>query len=145
MHQKLRGVCLTGGMKMPQASPPSFRRAKRGAAAHRLGLWAEALCRLALRLKMYRVLACRYKTPQGEIDIVALKGQTLVFVEVKARPSLELAGEAVAFHQQKRLAHAASAFLARHPHFGNHTQRFDAMWVLPWRWPVHIENAFEMN
>lgn len=109
---------------------------------YRLGLWAEALCRLALRLKLYRILASRYKTAQGEIDIVAARGRSLVFVEVKARPSLAQAIEAVSPHQQRRLARAAAAFLARHPRYAGFALRFDVMQVLPRRWPSHIENAF---
>ena len=53
--------------------------------SYRTGLGAEALCRLALRLKFYRVLASRYRSPLGEIDIVAMRGKTVALVEVKAR------------------------------------------------------------
>jgi len=117
-------------------------RRLRGAASYKLGLRAEALCRLALRLKFYRIVATRYKTPQGEIDLIAARGHTLAFVEVKARPDEARAGEAVSPKQQKRLAHAASLFVAQNPHYAAYHLRFDVMQVLPRRWPVHLKNAF---
>ncbi len=49
---------------------------------------AETRCALGLRLRGYRVLARRYKVPVGEVDIVARRGRTLVFVEVKARATV---------------------------------------------------------
>src|SRR5687767_4458845 len=60
-------------------------------AAWRRGRWSEALCRFALRLKGYRILAQGWRSPQGEIDIVARRGGTVAIVEVKARGSLEAA------------------------------------------------------
>lgn len=117
---------------------------RRSVSAHtRTGLMAEALCRLALRLKGYRILAARWRCPQGEIDILATRGDTLAVVEVKARPTLAEAAAAIRPHQQARLARAGAVFLARNPSFAGHTIRFDAMLVLPRRWPRHIENAWE--
>jgi putative endonuclease len=52
---------------------------------YQTGLAAEKLCRLALRLKFYRILAERYKTPVGEIDIIAARDNSIIAVEVKAR------------------------------------------------------------
>ncbi len=111
--------------------------------AYQKGLGAEALCRWVLRLKGYRILATRYRSPLGEIDIVAVRGAVLALVEVKARPTRAEASEAITPHQQKRLARAAALFLSRHPHFAHHTVRFDAMLATPWRWPHHIENAWQ--
>ena len=65
-------------------------------AGHARGLVAESIAGWLLRLKGYRVLATRYRTPLGEIDIVARRGKVLAFVEVKARPSLEAGLEAIA-------------------------------------------------
>ena len=53
--------------------------------AYRHGLFAETVAALLLRLKGHRIVARRYKTPVGEIDLVALKGKRLAFVEVKRR------------------------------------------------------------
>jgi putative endonuclease len=106
------------------------------------GLFAEALCRAALRLKFYRVLASRYRSPHGEIDIIASRGRVVALVEVKARPSLRDGMEAISPHQRARLERAASDFLARHPRFQAHDIRFDVMVVAPNRWPVHIPDAW---
>ncbi len=122
---------------------PCSARRKRGATAYNRGLWAEALSRFWLRLKLYRIVASRAKTPLGEIDIIAVRGQTLVFVEVKARPEAGQAAEAVSSQQKERLARAAALFLGRNPLYGGFHARFDVILVLPWRLPRHIENAFE--
>jgi putative endonuclease len=110
--------------------------------SYRTGIAAEALCRMALRLKGYSIIAVRYKSKLGEIDIVARRGLSLALVEVKARPSRDKAAEAILRHQQQRLERAAGDFLARHPHFSRHRLRFDVMLVAPWRWPVHIVDAW---
>lgn len=120
-------------------------RREKGTAAYRRGLWAEAVCRLSLRLKFYRIVASRVKTPLGEIDLIAVRGRSLVFIEVKARPEAAQASEAVSAHQKERLSRAAAAFLARHPRYAAYHARFDVMLVLPWRMPRHIENAFERS
>ena len=54
--------------------------------AYRRGVFAETAAALMLRLKGYAIVARRYKTPVGEIDLVALKGKRLAFLEVKRRP-----------------------------------------------------------
>lgn len=109
---------------------------------HRTGLAAEALCRVALRLKGYSIIAARYRSPLGEIDIIARRGRSLALVEVKARPSKETAAEAILPRQRQRLERAAAAFLARHPQLSQDHLRFDVMLVAPWRWPVHITDAW---
>ncbi len=111
--------------------------------AYRLGLWAEAVCCVLLALKGYRIIASRYKTPVGEIDIIAAHGKALVFVEVKARSDLALAAEAISLFQRKRILRAARYFALKHgAKFAGYCWRFDAMLVAPWRWPRHIESAW---
>lgn len=114
-------------------------------AAFRHGLGAETRAAWLLRLKFYRILAHRFKVPGGEIDLVALKSGILVFVEVKARASLAAALESVSPFQQRRIANAARAWLSRHPEHMALTQRFDAIYVTPGRWPVHIVNSFDID
>lgn len=109
---------------------------------YRTGLYAEHLCRLVLRLKGYRILASRYKSPLGEIDIVAVKGRTVAIVEVKARASKRAAIEAILPRQRQRLERGALDFLARHPHFNQHNLRFDIMLVASRRLPTHIKDAW---
>jgi putative endonuclease len=113
--------------------------------AFRLGLGAEARAAWLLRLKGYRILARRFRVGGGEADIVARRGGSLVFVEVKARPDLDQALVAILPRQQRRIAAAARAWLARHPSQAGMTVRFDAVLVAPGRWPRHLPRAFEID
>ena len=81
----------------------------------------------------------------GEIDLVAKRGKLLVFVEVKARARLDDAAEAVTQRQRRRIAAAAEAWLASHPEHANASIRFDALLVIPRRWPRHIPAAFDAS
>ncbi len=94
-------------------------------------------------MKGYRVLARRYRSPAGEIDIVARRGATLVFVEVKARERFDDAAEAIGPHQRRRIIAAARMWLAAHPQDLSRPMRFDAVLVVPHRLPRHLEAAFD--
>ena len=83
--------------------------------AYRHGLLAETIAALLLRLKGHRILARRFKTPVGEIDLVALKGKRLAFVEVKRRKTLEEAGWSLPTRARWRIVRAAQYWLAGHP------------------------------
>lgn len=111
-------------------------------ARYRWGLRAESRAAWALRLKGYRILASRFRTPVGEIDLVARRGDTLAIVEVKARPTFEAGLEAIAAEGYRRIEAAADVYLARHPRSAALTVRFDLVVVVPWRWPRHVVNAF---
>jgi putative endonuclease len=105
------------------------------------GRRGEALCVLWLRLKGYRILARNLRTPQGEIDIVARRGDLLAIIEVKRRGDLLSAGEAVTARQRRRLSMAARAVLARMPDADNLSVRFDAMLIGGGRL-AHIRDAW---
>jgi putative endonuclease len=113
-----------------------------GRAAHRLGLRAERRAALLLRLKGYRILATRLKTPAGEIDMVARRGRALAIIEVKARADEKGAAEALQPRQLKRLERAASHFLGRNPDLADLDLRFDVVLVTPCRLPRHIPDAW---
>ncbi|HLY57427.1 MAG TPA: YraN family protein [Stellaceae bacterium] len=117
-------------------------RARTYEAAERHGRQAERLAALLLRLKGYRILARHWKSPMGELDIVAARGRTVAFVEVKARAAAAEAAESLGARQRRRIGRAASLFIAAHPALAGHDLRFDLMLVLPWRLPVHIPNAW---
>jgi putative endonuclease len=106
------------------------------------GRFAEARCALGLRLKGYRILARRHRSRVGEIDIIARRGGTLAFIEVKARQSLEEALESVSARQRARIRNAAELFLATRPHLARLEARFDVMLVAGWRWPRHLIDAW---
>lgn len=110
--------------------------------AFRLGLGAETAAAWLLRLKGWRILARRFSDGPGEVDLIATRGKTLAFVEVKARESLDAAAEAVTPRQQARIRRGAEAFLARRPGFAGYVMTFDVVLVAPRRLPRHIPNAF---
>ena len=113
----------------------------KGLAAYRSGLRAEALAAIMFRLKGYRILARRLKTPAGEIDMVVRRGHSLAIVEVKARGAGE-AVEAILPRQQRRLERAASHFLGRNPALAELDLRFDVVLVAPGRLPRHLADAW---
>jgi putative endonuclease len=110
--------------------------------AFQRGLSAESRAALFLMAKAYRILARRWKTPFGEIDIIARRRAVVVFVEVKARGNVDEAVEAVTERTKRRVTAAAELWLARHPQQANGEIRFDVIVVTPGKMPRHIVNAF---
>lgn len=113
--------------------------------AFRFGLTAESRAAALLIAKGYRIAARRFKSPVGEIDIVARRRSSLVFVEVKARDRLDDAAEAVTPRQRRRIIAAAEAWLAAHPDDVTRDIRFDVMLVAPGRIPQHLPAAFDAS
>src|SRR5438552_10961527 len=125
-------------------APPIAPRPERQV-AFALGLSAESRAAALLIAKGYRIVARRFRSPVGEIDIVARRRKTLIFVEVKARERLDDAAEAVIVRQQRRIIAAAEAWLASHPDDINSNIRFDVMLVAPKSIPRHIMAAFDAS
>ncbi len=111
--------------------------------AFRTGISAESRAAVLLVAKGFRILARRWKSPVGEIDIVARRRHLLLFVEVKARHDLDQAAESVTARQRQRIIAAADAFLATYPDPSIRDIRFDAVLVAPGKMPRHIQGAFE--
>src|SRR5437868_4924519 len=99
--------------------------------AFRTGLSAESRAAMLLIAKGFRILARRWRSPVGEIDIVARRRRLLVFVEVKARETFDEAAWSVTDRQRARIAAAAEAWLARYPDESIQDMRFDAILVAP--------------
>ncbi len=114
-------------------------------AAFRVGISAESRAAAFLVAKGFRILARRWRSPLGEIDIVARRRQLLVFVEVKARATIDEAAEAVNERQRRRIAAAAEVWLAANPDKKIIDIRFDAILVAPGKIPCHVPAAFETN
>jgi len=106
------------------------------------GRRAEAIAAWFLRLKFYRILARRYRTPLGEIDLIAKRGRTIVFVEVKQRPSEVEGIDAVTARARRRIAKAALLWAAAHPDAARFDHRFDIVITLPRRLPRHLIGVF---
>lgn len=111
--------------------------------AFRTGISAESRAAALMVAKGFRILARRWKSPVGEIDIVARRRALLVFVEVKARNTLDDAAESVTPRQRARIVAAAEAWLATYPDTTFTDVRFDAVLVAPGKMPRHIQGAFE--
>jgi len=114
-------------------------------AAFRTGISAESRAAAYLLAKGYRILARRYRTPHGEIDIVARRRSLIAFVEVKARTAIDDAAFAVTERQQQRIIAAAQGWLAAHPEHAEFELRFDAMLIAPRRLPRHVLAAFDAS
>ena len=126
--------------------PRSGRREARPErqAAFRVGISAESRAAAFLIAKGFRILARRWRSPLGEIDIVARRRQLLVFAEVKARVNLEEAAESINVRQRRRIAAAAEIWLASNPDQSIRDVRFDAILVAPGKIPRHIPAAFDV-
>ena len=111
-------------------------------AAYRRGHASERLAALRLLLTGYRILARRYRTKVGEIDLIARRGDVVAFVEVKRRNSLAAGLEAVTPQAQARIRRAAELYIRRNPALAERVLRFDVMVVTPWAWPRHIVDAW---
>jgi putative endonuclease len=112
-------------------------------ARYRRGRLSELVAAALLMAKGYRILERRCRTPCGEIDLVAVRGRRLAFVEVKARPTR--AEAALGDHQAHRIAEAADYWVSRHPRCRDHDRGLDAVLVVPWRWPVHLGDALQVE
>jgi putative endonuclease len=110
--------------------------------AYLRGHRGEWLAAAALMVKGYRILARRYRTRLGEIDLIARRGDLVLIVEVKARQTLQEAMQAIARESERRIEAAADLWLSRQPDHGRLSVRFDMVAVLPWRWPVHVPDVF---
>jgi putative endonuclease len=107
------------------------------------GVAAEKRAVMQLRLQGYRILAERYKTKFGEIDIIARKGNTICFVEVKAHKRLQSSLEAVTAKSRRRIEQAALWFISEHPELADLGMRFDVMaFKSGGIWAEHLDNAW---
>ena len=111
-------------------------------AAERRGRGAETIACWYLRLHGWRILARRARAAGGEVDIIARRGATLAFVEVKARSTSDAAGIALDRHRLKRVAAAAEQLAPRFQRSGD-ALRIDALFVVPGRWPHHLPDVWQ--
>jgi putative endonuclease len=119
----------------------SERRRDARRSRERRGRHAEWIAALSLRLRGYRILGIREKTPLGEIDVIAVRGRRVAFVEVKARATLEAAEAAISAAQRARIRRAASLWLARNERYRTCELGFDIVFLIGRRWPRYIPNG----
>ncbi len=143
-------LTLTGSVPSPATAGEGQgggvdKREDNRRAAYAYGLHAETIATLWLRARLFTILQRNYRVKGGEIDIVAKRGRTIAFVEVKARGALEDAAVAITSQKQRRFRHAANRWIATHPWAVDCTLRADAIFIAPGRLPRHVENAFSLE
>jgi putative endonuclease len=118
--------------------------------AYQFGIRAEKFAVFFLRLKGYRIIAQRYQNPKGEIDILAVKGNIMAVVEVKARQSFEQCAYSIPEWKQQKILGATKWLMAGHGKISGLAMgseriiRFDAILVIPRRLPKHIKDAWRI-
>ncbi len=111
--------------------------------AYRRGLIAEKYAQLLLFLKGYRLVEARYRRPVGEIDLIVIRRNTLVAVEVKMRTDVEKALHAIGPIQQRRIRNTLLAYMAAHPQYADFDLRFDVVLVTSFfKIPLHVQNVW---
>jgi putative endonuclease len=130
-----------------RTAPPGRARAPVSTSERRdryqRGVIAEVFAAVLLMLKGYRILARRHRTHLGEIDLIAVRGRRLAFVEVKRRPTLDGAMQSIGERQTQRVAAAAEQWVWRHPAYRAYDIGLDAIIIAPGRWPCHLANALQ--
>jgi len=117
-------------------SRPSTRREREA-----FGRWGERVAAFRLMLAGYRIVDRRSKTKVGEIDLVALRGRRLAFVEVKTRRTRDEASLALTAPQAARILRASEAWMSKHPRYRACAPAFDLIAVAPWQWPQHRKDV----
>jgi len=110
--------------------------------SYQYGLWAEHWAAFLLRMKGYKIIAQRYKTPVGEIDLIISRRDVIAFVEVKARKDLAQALHSVTPSMQKRIVRAAEYFLSQTPDASDKVLRFDLVAIAGPFSIEHLDNAW---
>jgi putative endonuclease len=112
---------------------------------YRRGRLSELIAAALLLAKGYRILGRRCRTPYGEIDLIAVRGRRLAFVEVKRRATREEAEAALTQYQARRIVRAADFWVSRHARYRDHDRGLDAILVVPRRLPVHLPDALQVE
>ena len=111
-------------------------------AAEKRGRGAETIAALGLRLHGWKILARRAKVRGGEVDIIARRGRTLAFVEVKARATEDAAAFSLDAYRLRRVVVAAERLAPRYMREGDEL-RIDAIYIVPRRWPRHLPDIWQ--
>ncbi|CAA2143522.1 YraN family protein [Hyphomicrobium sp. ghe19] len=108
---------------------------------HHSGLRAETIVAALYLATGHRILGRRFKTPVGEIDLIAIRKNRVAFIEVKRRPNVADAEDAITLTMRRRVRRAADLWLARNPQYQAHDVGFDLVFVVPWRFPIIMRDA----
>jgi putative endonuclease len=110
--------------------------------AERLGNWGESAAAWWLRLHGWHIIARRVRQHQGEIDLVARRGRTTIFVEVKTRRTEAELAQAIDEWRLRRVAAAVRQIAHKYARPDDDI-RIDVVLIMPWRWPRHLVNVWQ--
>ena len=113
-----------------------------GKKSFKQGFLGEIKATAFLMFKGYIPLKWRYKTKYGEIDLIVKTKKTLVFVEVKTRPTFEKGYDSISNEQRRRIETTADLFIKKNKKYQNFGTRFDAVIICPFKWPSHLINLW---
>ena len=111
--------------------------------AYYYGQISEWIACLYLLLKGYRFLQHNYLTKLGQIDLIMMKKDALVFVEVKSRKNAEMLENLISKQQKRHLWHAANYFITKNKKFSNKIIRFDAIYIVGLFRVMHFKNIYD--
>lgn len=141
----LSGQGLSGkAASRHDARPNAVSRPER-VARYWLGHWAEWCAVVYLILRGYRILARRYRSPFGEVDLIARRGKRLAFVEVKRRPTMAEAEWSLTPMQAERIGRAAEHWMRQRRRYRDYEMGMDLLLVAGGAWPCHLTNAFHAS
>ncbi|MDE2341638.1 MAG: YraN family protein [Alphaproteobacteria bacterium] len=109
--------------------------------AEQRGHWGERRAALWLRLKGWRIVGQRVRVAQGEVDIIARRGRTLAFIEVKTRKNAADLDTAIDAYRLRRVAAAAQALVHKYAR-ASESIRIDVILIAPGAWPRHLKNVW---
>lgn len=132
---------MTGRHSPRSGTPPREERTGERQARDRRGRMSEFVAAALLMAKGWRILAHRFKSSAGEIDLVAARRNRLAFIEVKQRATFADCEASISDSQRRRIRRAADLWLAKHPRHQRHDISFDVVFLVPRRMPRHIENG----
>lgn len=115
-------------------------KSRQGRKSYHQGRFAEFIACMILTCKGYRIIRRRYSSSTGEIDVLAVRNNTVIAVEVKSRRSYNEAMEAVSDEQISRISRSLLLFLQKNRIYNSFNSRVDSIHISPWRLPVHIKN-----
>lgn len=121
---------------MAKGVPSQVRQSR-----YRRGHTAEFMAAAFLFAKGHRILARRFKTSAGEIDLITLKAGRVGFVEVKRRASLAECEASITPKLRQRVRRASDQWMAKHERYHRHDVGFDLVFVLPWQVPVWLRDG----
>ncbi len=120
-----------------RARPSARERQRR----NRRGASSETLAALYLIARGYRILARRYKTPLGEIDLIVRKGRRIGFVEVKRRATLDACEASITTTLAARVRRASDLWRSANLAYRDYDIGFDLVFIVPWQWPIHRQDG----